>query len=75
VRIGGRLVDFFWRSNRLVVETDGYQYHRGRVAFKDDHSRNLELLAHGYEVVRLSYEQVFHEPATVAAGLRDRLGV
>jgi hypothetical protein len=75
VRIGGRLVDFLWRSNRLVVETDGYQYHRGRVAFKDDHSRNLELLAQGYEVVRLSYEQVFHESARVAVGLRDRLSV
>lgn len=29
VRIGRHLVDFLWREQRLVVETDGYRYHRG----------------------------------------------
>lgn len=33
VRIGPHLVDFPWRERRLVVETDGYRYHRGRQAF------------------------------------------
>jgi Protein of unknown function (DUF559) len=31
VRIGSYLVDFLWRKQRLVVETDGYSSHRGAV--------------------------------------------
>ena len=31
------------RTARLVVETDGYLYHRGAVAFEDDHDRDLGL--------------------------------
>jgi very-short-patch-repair endonuclease len=73
VRIGSLTVDFLWENQRLVVETDGYQYHRGHAAFEDDRSRDLELRALGYEVVRLSYKQVFDEPARVAGGLRNRL--
>jgi len=45
VRSGPHLVDFFWRERRLVVETDGFRYHRGRQAFEDDRSRDLDLRA------------------------------
>lgn len=73
VRIGPRLVDFLWRERRLVVETDGYRYHRGRQAFEDDRSRDLDLRALGYDVLRFSYRQVSHEPERVAAAVRDAL--
>jgi very-short-patch-repair endonuclease len=66
VRIGSHLVDFLWPEHRLVVETDGYRYHRGRVAFEDDRARDLDLRAMGYEVVRLSFRQVMDEPRRVA---------
>ena len=29
VRVGEHLVDFLWPKRRLVVETDGFRYHRG----------------------------------------------
>ncbi len=70
VRIGRYLVDFLWRERRLVVETDGYRYHRGRAAFDDDRARDLELRGLGYEVVRLSERQVNEEPGCVAETLR-----
>lgn len=54
VRVGAYLADFLWRERRLIVETDFYLYHRGRVAFQDDRGRDLELRQLGYEVVRLS---------------------
>jgi very-short-patch-repair endonuclease len=73
VPIGPLLVDFLWESQRYVVETDGYRYHRGQAAFEDDHSRDLELRTRGYEVARLSYRQVVDEPAKVAHDIRRAL--
>jgi hypothetical protein len=62
-----------WRSARLVVETDGYRYHRGSVAFEQDRARDNELTRLGYEVLRLTYRRVTEEPAAVAALVRSRL--
>jgi very-short-patch-repair endonuclease len=72
-RIGEMTVDFCWTEQKLVVETDGYRYHRGREAFEDDRARDLRLRAYGYEVVRLSHRQVLEESAQVAAVLRAAL--
>jgi len=67
------LVDFIWRNQRLVAETDGYRYHRGRAAFEEDRARDLKLRALGYDVVRLSYRQMVDEPKRVAAVLKAAL--
>ena len=66
VRIGAYLADFLWPEQRLIVETDHYLYHRGRVAFQDDRSRDLELRRHGYDVLRLSEKQINEEADRVA---------
>jgi very-short-patch-repair endonuclease len=73
VRIGRHLVDFLWRDRRLVVETDGYRYHRGRAAFEDDRARDLALRALGCEVLRLSDRQLREEPESIAGVLKARL--
>jgi very-short-patch-repair endonuclease len=62
VRVGPYVVDFLWRAQRVIVETDGYRFHRGRQAFEDDHERGLRLRAHGYDVLPLSYKQVTESP-------------
>lgn len=74
VRVGPYLVDFLWRDRRLVVETDGYRFHRGRIAFEDDHARDLDLRALGHDVRHFTYRQVHEEPAKVATDLREDLG-
>jgi very-short-patch-repair endonuclease len=74
VRIGPYLVDFLWRSRRLVVETDSYLYHRGRAAFQDDRGRGMELTRVGYRVLQLSERQVVAEPRRVAEALSAALG-
>ena len=66
VMIGRDLVDFLWRDQSLVVETDGYRYHRGRVAFEEDRERDLRLRARGFDVMRVSEKQVNEDPGTVA---------
>lgn len=73
-RIGAMTVDFCWVEQGLVVETDGYRYHRGRQAFEDDRARDLRLRALGYQVMRLSYRQVVDEAPRVGAVLRAALG-
>jgi very-short-patch-repair endonuclease len=64
--IDGIKVDFLWWEQRVVVETDGYRYRRGKVASEDDHARDLKLRELGYEVIRLSDEQVTNDPKRVA---------
>lgn len=67
VRIGDFTVDFLWREERLIVETDGYAAHRGRQAFEDDHARELALHADGYRLRRFTDRQVRRQPDAVAA--------
>jgi very-short-patch-repair endonuclease len=73
VRIGRWTVDFLWRAERLAVETDSYRYHRGRVAFQDDHARELDLRARGFAVLRFDERQIEEEPDRVAADLAAAL--
>lgn len=74
VRVGPHLVDFLWRDRRLVVETDGYRFHRGKAAFEEDRARDLDLRGLGYEVRHFTYRLVHEEPARIATDLRDVLG-
>ncbi|HEU4393778.1 MAG TPA: type IV toxin-antitoxin system AbiEi family antitoxin domain-containing protein [Solirubrobacterales bacterium] len=75
VKIGPWTVDFLWRGERLAVEADFYDYHRGRVAFQDDRARELDLRRRGFDVRRFSELQVNEQPAEIAADLRDALGL
>ena len=75
VDVGGRLVecDCLWRSDRLIVELDGYAGHGRRTAFEDDRARDRSLAAMGWRVVRLTWRQVHHRGRAVAADLRAML--
>jgi very-short-patch-repair endonuclease len=73
VRVGSLLVDFFWPDHRVVVETDGYRYHRGRVAFEDDRVRDLKLRALGYDVLRFTHRQVADNPEQVLTAVKKAL--
>jgi hypothetical protein len=67
-------VDFLWRAQRLVVETDDFTYHRGFVSFESDHQRDLELRRAGYTVHRYTGAQLRGYPAEIAAELGEVLG-
>jgi very-short-patch-repair endonuclease len=73
VKLGRWEVDFLWRSRRLVVEVDSWAYHRGSVAFEDDHARDLDLRAAGYTVLRFSDKQLEEEPGRVVADVTRAL--
>jgi very-short-patch-repair endonuclease len=73
VVVVGFEVDFFWREQRLIVETDGYQAHRGSVAFAEDRRRDAALTANGYTVLRFTHDQVKYETTTVVATISHQL--
>lgn len=62
-------VDFLWERERLVVETDGYQFHGHRLAYETDRRRDQILLAAGYRVMRITWRQLRDEPLAVIARL------
>jgi very-short-patch-repair endonuclease len=67
VKLGRHEVDFLWRNQRVVVEADSYLYHRGSIAFEDDHARDLALRGLGFTVLRFTDTQLEEEPERVAA--------
>ena len=73
VRVGPHEVDFIWPAARVAVETDSYGFHRGRSAFENDHERDLDLRAAGYDVVRLTYRQVTADPDRAATAITGAL--
>jgi very-short-patch-repair endonuclease len=65
--VHGIRVDVYWPQYRLVVELDGTRGHRTQRQVNRDHSRDLELRAHGETVRRYSDPQVrYHGEAVLA---------
>ena len=70
VPIQGHRVDFYFRAERLVVETDGLRYHRTPTQQKKDRVRDQELTAAGLRVLRFTHGQIRYESDHVADVLR-----
>jgi Protein of unknown function (DUF559) len=73
--VHGYRVDFFFAEQRVAVETDTWTYHRGSVAFEDDHARDLALRAHRITTRRYTDDQLEAASDAVAADLREALGL
>jgi very-short-patch-repair endonuclease len=58
-------VDFAWRAQKLVVETDGGRYHRTRRAFESDRRRDQRLTQAGWRVIRITWRQLRDEPERI----------
>ena len=72
-RIEGEEVDFVWRAARLIVEVDGYAYHRSPSAFESDRERDVVLAVAGWQVLRFTWTQLTTRPAWVARAVSKRL--
>jgi hypothetical protein len=73
--VEGREVDFVWPRARLIVEVDGYAFHRSPTAFATDRERDVALVLAGYRVLRFTWEQVTQRPSYVARSVRRAFGV
>jgi very-short-patch-repair endonuclease len=71
--IEGVEVDAYWPSAALVVELDGFAYHRTAIQLQRDHDKDNLLRARGYDVRRFTHRDVTRTPERVAAQLRPLL--
>jgi hypothetical protein len=69
----GHEVDVYWPSAKLAVELDSFGFHGHRAAFERDRARDLEFLAEGINVVRITHRRLDEEADIVAAKLRTLL--
>jgi hypothetical protein len=74
VLVLGYEVDAFWPRQKLIVEADGWSFHRHWAAFERDRTRDAAMQAEGYRVIRLTHRRLEREPKTVAKELRRLLG-
>jgi very-short-patch-repair endonuclease len=68
--VEGLCVDFVWRDRRLIVEVDGYRYHRSPTTFETDRERDVHLTVRGWRVMRFTWRQITRRDAWVAAAVR-----
>jgi very-short-patch-repair endonuclease len=73
VRIEGLEVDFHFPGSGLIVELDGYEYHRTPHEFDQDRRRDAQLKTKGYEVLRVGDQWLNSDPRGVADTVRDLL--
>lgn len=73
-RLNGFETDFHWRDARLVVEVDGFEFHRDRVRYRKDRRRSTALGRAGWTVLRFSWEDVVASPNWVIDSVRQALG-
>ena len=71
--VEGEEVDFLWRAQRLIVETDGQETHGTPIAFERDRARDTMLTVRGYRVVRFTHRRLTRERDRVAVTLRSLL--
>jgi len=69
VKVNGHLVDFYWPDHGLIVETDGWGSHGRRSQFERDRQRDLDHVASGLTVLRVTARQLAREPHAVTARL------
>jgi very-short-patch-repair endonuclease len=64
LRLAGKTyeIDFLWRKQKLVVETDGGRFHDNPVAGARDSERNHALAAARYRLPRLGWEDLRDRP-------------
>jgi hypothetical protein len=72
VLVDGHVVDFHWPTQGLVVEVDGYEFHRSRQAFENDRARDAALQLAGVRVIRVTHRRI-GEPAILISQLRALL--
>jgi very-short-patch-repair endonuclease len=67
------VVDVLFARERVVIEVDGYATHSDRQAFQRDRSRQNQLVAAGYTVLRFTWRDVAERPQHVVSTIRAAL--
>lgn len=73
-RVGRHRVDCRWERPPLVVELDGYRFHRSRHRWELDRQRERDARTRGYEYRRFTWRDVIEDPRYLLAELVRLLG-
>ena len=75
IRVDGRKVyaDIVFRRLRLIVEVDGWDFHRRRPVFEADRKRQNLLVLDGWRVLRVTAVMIRDEPQLVIDTIRRGL--
>lgn len=68
--LGRVIADIVFADQRVIVEVDGWAYHRDLRAFRRDAARQNALLAAGWTVIRTNWYELMEEPAVFVATVR-----
>jgi hypothetical protein len=66
----GRRLDAFFPEHGVIVECDGWDFHKDKQAFEDDRERDADHLDHGLVTVRLTRERFTRQPDDEAGRLK-----
>jgi very-short-patch-repair endonuclease len=67
------VVDFAWLGARLIVEADGFEFHRERSDYRKDRRRANAYCCLGWRLLRFTWEDIRLEPDYVVAAVRHEL--
>jgi hypothetical protein len=74
--IAGYEVDAYFEAERVIVELDGWDFHKDRSSFETDRERDAAMLALAIATVRITEDRLNGEPEREAERLerilRDR---
>lgn len=68
--VGGYEVDALFAAEQVIVELDGWEFHRDRGSFESDRNRDADTLAGGLVTVRITRERFNATPDNEAARLQ-----
>ncbi|UTI65514.1 DUF559 domain-containing protein [Paraconexibacter antarcticus] len=71
--LGPWVPDFLWPDAWVIVETDGWRYHRTAERRRRDADKDAWLRARGYVVLRLTWQDVTSRPEAAAARVASAL--
>jgi very-short-patch-repair endonuclease len=72
-RVGKHEVDAYFEAEGLIVELDGWDFHKDKASFERDRTRDADALAAGLPTVRITWDRMTLSAAPEAARLRKIL--
>jgi very-short-patch-repair endonuclease len=69
-RVAGYEVDVLFRAEKVIVELDGWAFHRTKASFERDRERDATTLAAGYRTVRITWERLQNQSSREAERIR-----
>jgi very-short-patch-repair endonuclease len=72
-KLTGSEVDILFHDHKVIVELDGWDFHRFPVQFARDRARDAPHLAQGIATLRVTWDRVAQAPGREAARLEGIL--